>query len=96
MKTPKTDNLWIKLMDACKKSGVAPAKANNIFSSLPEFRELERRESILVDAISEITATLNGKSNQTIPDIISGCVKELANVVRGKGSLKNLIKYIKQ
>jgi hypothetical protein len=49
--TPRTDALWRKLMDACKASGIPPSRANQAFSTLPEFRELEREKATGPDHI---------------------------------------------
>lgn len=45
-----------------------------------EIQILEKRESILVDAMAEIKATSDGKSDQPIKDIIDGCIKELGEI----------------
>lgn len=39
-KTPETDALWCELMEACRKSGIAPARCE-AFSKLGQFRQLE-------------------------------------------------------
>lgn len=44
-----------------------------------ELIALERRESILVDAMSEIKATSDGQSDQPIVDIVAGCIMELSS-----------------
>lgn len=44
-----------------------------------ELIALERRESILVDAMSEIKATSDGQSDQPIADIVAGCLVELSS-----------------
>lgn len=37
----KTDELWVQLMDECRKSGVAPASCNGLFRLCQDFREIE-------------------------------------------------------
>lgn len=39
--TPETDALWMRLMDACKTSGVHPKEAGDAFGMLAQFRTLE-------------------------------------------------------
>ena len=44
-----------------------------------ELLALERRESILVDAMSEIKAASDGQSDQLIAVIVAGCIVELSS-----------------
>lgn len=56
---------------------LAPAVADNLVGMLNNHDDMVRRESILVDAMAEIKATLEGTSAQPIEKIVSGCIAEL-------------------
>lgn len=45
-----------------------------------ETAKLKKRYSILADAMSEVKATDEGKSTQSIKTIVNGCIKELRGV----------------
>ena len=42
-----------------------------------ELAEYKERDTILVDAMGEIMATVYRKSDQLIEDIVAGCISEL-------------------
>lgn len=54
--TPRTDELWVRLMKACKKSGISPTLANEAFSLLTYFRTVETGIVELEGKLSNETA----------------------------------------
>jgi len=54
--------------------------SQNLARAADEIETLRKRDSIMVDALSEILATAEGKSNQPVLKIVEGCVKELRNI----------------
>jgi hypothetical protein len=58
MKTPKTDNLWMGLLQACNESNVAHDRAPRVFAALSEFQKLEKQLDESVQAFELVIAAL--------------------------------------
>ena len=69
-----------KLIDLIARTATRADLVDLLHQHDAEIVRLKKREDVLVSAMSEISATNEGKSTQPIHSIVSGCIVELAAI----------------
>ena len=69
-----------KLIDLIARTATRADLVDLLRQHDAEIVRLKKREDVLVSAMSEISATNEGKSTQPIHSIVSGCIVELAAI----------------